>query len=269
MVVGDLYTQAELEELAGVPLFEPPYDVPAVQQTVATANQDASRPMRDLLFAALVLALLPRQRGMTYSVQDERYFQDGRGLGNGDMQSRVFAEAQYNATRLERLMADVVSGGLPLGRFQEIAAGDLLRAHLRMAQGGAGTAGRLTPAHLQALRDRVVGSLDSLNRLGGAMARGEISDKMALWQARRLGQGTAASFWEGRHVSHSGDRWLARRDLDPASEHCPDCVGHSTGGRWLPAEDVVPVGVACVCKGFCRCQVEYRIVSLSDRLPLG
>jgi len=263
----DGYTQAELEEIGGVTLFEPPYDIPQVQQTIQDANQDSSRGLSDLLFAAFLLALGARTvPGMVYAGREESYFLDGRELHHTELRARVLGEAQQNAASLERLMGQLVGGQIGLAQFQEQGSIALLQGHLRLAQAGAGTAARFGDAHATALRLRLQGELGALMGISQQWSRGGISDKMALWQSRRLGQGTGVSFGEAQKVSHGDSRWMGRRWLGGNPNHCPDCPGHQTRG-WVPAEDIVPVGAECVCKSFCFCQVEYRPATLSDRLP--
>ena len=55
-----------------------------------------------------------------------------------------------------------------------------------------------------------------------------------------------------------------RRFLDPTADHCVDCPGHERLD-WVPIDEIVPVGVDCVCRGRCRCSVQYR-VNLSSSL---
>lgn len=50
----------------------------------------------------------------------------------------------------------------------------------------------------------------------------------------------------------------AIRLLDPVANHCRQCPGYSTNGKAVPIEEVVPLGVACDCGGYCRCRIRYR-----------
>jgi hypothetical protein len=142
-----------------------------------------------------------------------------------------------------------------------------VRSHFRMAQAGAGTAGQLTPEHLERLRRQIVADLDGLANLAQGIADGEISEKMARYRAGRYGYSAGASFFDAQHQSHLDGRWMARRMLDPAADHCPDCPGLARPD-WIPAAEVTPVGVDCRCRGRCRCRVEYRMATLGDRLPM-
>jgi hypothetical protein len=267
MTVDGSYTQAELEELGGVTLFEPPYDIPVIQSTIQESNQQSSRGLSELLFAAFLLSVGSRSiPGMIYAGREESYFLDGRALSPNEMRARVLGEAQQNAASFERLMGDLVSGKISLSQFQERGSLFLLQGHLRMAQAGAGTASRFGEAHAVALRQRLQNEIGRMMGISNQFANGEISDRMALWLSRRLGQGTGVSFGEAQRISHSDGRWLGRRWLGGNNNHCPDCPNHQTDG-WVPAENIVPIGADCVCNSFCQCQVEYRSISLSDRLP--
>jgi hypothetical protein len=267
---GTAYTVAELEALLGIERLEPPYDTAELQRLLNDANQDSSSPMAELLAALVLLALVPAMpRGrIAYITQQQQYYQGTRPLTQPNLNRRIFAETQQNATRHRRRTQDLIDGRISLEQWQRQSGADIVRSQFRMAQGGAGTAQRLTPQHLEALRQRIAGELGSLAGVADALRAGEMSPKMALYRAGRWGTNAGAAFWEAQHVTHSDGRWLARRVLDPSALHCPSCPNHSTGGQWIPAEQVVPVGSDCECRGRCRCSVEYRPVTLSDRLPL-
>lgn len=51
---------------------------------------------------------------------------------------------------------------------------------------------------------------------------------------------------------------LGKRWLDPGARHCSQCPGYSTGGEWVPIEDIVPPGHDCDCRGRCKCSVAYK-----------
>ena len=268
---GITYSPDELEELLGIDRLDPPYDTAELQALIDEANEESSSALAELVGALLLLALIPgvsRDR-IVYAVRPEAYYQGRRPIPQHQLGSRVFADAQQTATRLQRLTDDLTAGRISLEQWQRQVGGAMLRGQMRMAQGGAGTAGRLTPRHLEALRQRLRDELGAVADVADRIARGDISEKMLRYRAGKWGYNTGAAFWEAQHIAHSDGRWLARRSLDPAAEHCPECPNYSTNGEWLPAEQVVPVGSECSCRSRCRCRCDFRPVTLSDRLPIG
>jgi hypothetical protein len=269
-ISGTVYTLAELEALLGVDALEPPYDTAELQQLITEANQDSNNALGELLAALLLLALLPGtpRQGIIYSARDAQYYRGTTPLNTTDLQRRVMAEQAQNAARMQRLTDRMVAGDVSLEQWQRDLGRDIVRSHTRMAQAGAGTAGRLTPEHLERLRRQIGGDLDGLAKLAQGIADGEISERMARYRAGRYGYSAGASFWDAENQSKSDGRWMAMRRLDPSALHCPSCPGLASNG-WVPAGDVTPVGVDCECRGRCRCRIEYRLVNLSDRLPIG
>lgn len=265
---GTAYPLAELEALVGTDALEPPYDTAELQTLIDEANRESSNALEELLVATLLLALIPNftPRGLAYSARDGRYYQGRSPLTTTDLQRRVLIEQAQNQARMQRLTDRMVAGDVSLEQWQRAMGRDIVRSHFRMAQSGAGTAGQLTPDHLERLRRQIVADLDGLANLAQGIADGEISEKMARYRAGRYGYSAGASFFDAQHQSHLDGRWMARRMLDPAADHCPDCPGLARPD-WIPAAEVTPVGVACRCRGRCRCRVEYRM-ALSDRLPV-
>jgi len=266
VVKGRPLTEDEIQAAAELYKLEPPYDLAQLQALINEANQESSGELEQLLLALLVLALLPSPR-MIYSVQDARYFARQRPLSQVDLQRRLFAEGQQNATRMQRRTQRLLDERLSLADWERQMARDILRSNLRAAQAGAGTAGRLTPAHIEKLRAKVSAELEALRRLADDLSAGRISPKMALYRAGRYGRNATQAFWEAQHQTYSDGRWMARRFLDPTAEHCRQCPGYAQP-NWLPVDQVVPKGAQCDCRGNCRCRVEYRPATLSDRLPI-
>lgn len=267
-IEGRAYTLDELEALLGVERIEEPYSTTELQALINEANTESSNALAELLVALVVLALLPRPPArITYSVRDRSYYQGAKPLTQPQLTSTVFAEAQQNATRYQRRTQLMLGGRLSLEQWQQQMGRDIVRSHIRMAQGGAGTAQQLTPAHIRALRQRVRDELGALAGFAEQLRAGEVSERMALYRAGRYGQNAGAAFWEAQMLSHSDGRWLARRTLDPTARHCKECPGYEQR-EWVPVDQVVPVGTACSCRGFCRCICTYKLAALSDRLPV-
>jgi hypothetical protein len=268
-VEGRVYTVEELEALLDIDTLEPPYDTAELQRLVNEANQDDG-PISELLLAALLLALATGLTGgdrLVYATRQQQYYQGTRVLTQVDLQRRVSAESMRNAARMQRRTQQLIDGGMSLDQWQRDMARDIVRSQFRMAQAGAGTAGNLTPAHLEALRSRIRGEMAGLNALADDLANGRISKKMATYRVGRRGTASGAAFWESQHVSRSDGRWEARRMLGGNSNHCPDCPGLQVLD-WAPIDAITPVGSDCRCGGRCKCRVEYRQVRLSDRLPI-
>ena len=267
---GTAYTVDELESLLGIERLEPPYNTAELQALLNEANQDASNPMAELLAALVLLALIPampRDR-IAYITQGQQYYRGTRPLTQAELNQRIFAETQQNATRHRRRTQGLIDGRISLEQWQRQSGLDIVRSHFRMAQAGAGTAQRLTPQHLEELRARVEGELASLAAVAAAVAARAMSAKMLSYRAGRWGTNAGAAFWEAQHVTHSDGRWLARRTLGGNMNHCPDCPSLQVP-NWTPVDQVVPPGSQCRCNAYCYCQITYRAITLSDRLSIG
>lgn len=268
-IEGTTYSIAEFEAMLG-PL-EPPYDVEELQQLIEESQSDSSEALAALLAALVVIALSRRNRSqrIVYSIRDEAYFRNGRRLTEGQIRDIVFAEQQRNAMRFRRRTQRLIDGDIRFDQWQDDMTRDLIRSHFRMGQAGAGGASRLTPNHLQRIRDNIRDEFENFRRFADDLANGRLSEKMALHRAGRYGQGSGSSYYNAEQLRYD-EGWLAWRRLDPVADHCPDCPGHATNG-WVPASTVVPVGMQCRCRGNCRCSVQYRRrrnVNLSDVLPI-
>lgn len=264
---GNAYTIAELEAMLG-PL-EPPYDVEELQQLIEESQSDSSEALAALLAALVVIALLRRTRSqrIVYSIRDEAYFRNGRRLTEGQVRDIIFAEQQRNAMRFRRRTQRLIDGDISFDQWQDDMVRDLIRSHFRMGQAGAGGASRLTPNHLQRIRDNIRDEFEHFRRFADDLANGRLSERMALHRAGRYGGGAGKTFGQSEQVSHSSDDWVARRRLGNPP-HCPDCPEYETNG-WVPADRVIPVASRCVCTVFCKCAVFYRKRSQVNRRDIN
>jgi hypothetical protein len=265
-VDGRVLSDAEIDALLAE--FEEPLTTEELQALLDESNREASNSLLELLAALVVLALIdaiPRNR-LTYNIREQRYYQGRSPILPQDIRRRINAEQQRNGMRMRRRAETMIDEQISFEEWQRQSITDLKRSHFRMAQAGAGTAGNLNRQHIDTLWRSLREEARRFRDLAGQIINGELSVDMILHRAQRYGHSTRSSYEEAQHVTHSDGRWLARRLLDPSAEHCPQCPGYAQS-NWVPAGQIVPVGTACDCRANCRCRVEYRPVTLSDRLP--
>jgi hypothetical protein len=68
---------------------------------------------------------------------------------------------------------------------------------------------------------------------------------------------------EGQPAAPEGMTTLERRNLDPAAQHCGDCLDYAARG-WQPVGTLPVPGQACRCGSRCRCSIEYRQVQADE-----
>jgi hypothetical protein len=68
---------------------------------------------------------------------------------------------------------------------------------------------------------------------------------------------------EGLAAASGGMVTIERRNLDPAAQHCGDCLDYAASG-WQPVGTLPVPGQACRCGSRCRCSIEYRQVQADE-----
>jgi hypothetical protein len=184
---------------------------------------------------------------------------DRRFVARAEVLRLADAEAARLETRLSGHARLLTQNKISVPEFQLRMAEDIKLSHLRMAAFGAGGEKQLTPRHFGTAGQELKRQYKYLQGFGDAVAQGELSEKQILSRAKSYGMSARTAFFKAEKVTRqdNGAR-EAKRSLDSQARHCSSCLGHSTGGLWLPIDQVVAPGVDCECQSRCRCRVAYR-----------
>ena len=164
----------------------------------------------------------------------------------------------------------LVDRSISLGQFQATMIEELKRSHIRMALLAAGGKNGVSEREYGVTGAKLREEYKYLNNFVRAIARGELTPNRIIYRAGLYANSSSATFYESEKISrvrHKKDKILvARRSLDAQSHHCSDCPAYSTNGEWRPVEEVVLPKRNCTCHSRCRCKIEYKYITLSDRL---
>lgn len=269
----------ELIEDFGLDL-DPPYsaqDIADLRSLLDAANNDRS-VLSELLGAAALVGIalsLPGLRtGVTYSTATGRYAIDGTVITQAGISQLILREQQAVAARNEALARRLINGQISLEEYGDRMGENIVRSHLRLAQLGAGGRGQLTQAQIEQFRQRLlgdpsllggsgIGEIEALANHLASIKSGNLTPGQILARARQYGFNSAVTYHEARHLAMVARGTFAIRVLDSGARHCPECPGYEQR-QWLPADQIVPVGTACSCRGRCRCAVIYRTSPLNE-----
>jgi len=196
----------------------------------------------------------------SFNPRTGRYFNKdtGRFVKRSDVIKSVDAIASSAKSKLQYEVRKLARGKITVDRFQSNAAKILKDSHLQSAMLGAGGKGGMTPR----IRGFVGGTLSNdynrLNKMAVDLKAGKITRKQALSRMSNYGESVRSSFFTADKESQiRTGRRFAKRLLTPGVQHCPECINYERR-EWTPIEDIIPVGVACSCRGRCRCVVRYQ-----------
>ncbi len=186
--------------------------------------------------------------------------ESGRFVSRADVMRMVDEETQRGQVRLRAIARLLVSERIDVPEFQTRMAEAIKGSHIRLGVLGAGGKGAMTQRNYGQIGRVLRDEFKYLRGFGQAITAGELSESQVMRRAELYATSARLSFFalEKQSRQRSGVR-LAKRSLDPQARHCSDCLRHSTNGRWVPIEKIVPVGSRCRCRNKCRCSVQYRI----------
>lgn len=158
----------------------------------------------------------------------------------------------------DRAGRSLVSGKTTISEFQRTIAFNLKREVTAITKAVAGN--NATQRHYGLSGSSLRRMYARLDKFGIQIHRGELTEKQILHRARQYSKGLFQWYNEVQifHNANSKNHNEAMRRLDPASDHCSACPGHSTRGQYVPIDQIVPVGTACPCGGNCKCSVVTR-----------
>jgi hypothetical protein len=194
-----------------------------------------------------------------YNPKASRYIDsNGRFVGQAKLDRLVLEEIQRTKARLRNVTQKLIDGKRSLSDWQETTALILKDSHLRLATLAAGGKGRLDKKQLGKVGAKLKSEYQLLNNFAKDIKDKEMSGKAILARAQLYAQSAAQTYYGNQHYIKGLDGAnVAMRIPDPEANHCADCPGYSTHGLWLAINKVVPRGIACQCRGRCRCRVRY------------
>ncbi|MEM6432395.1 MAG: hypothetical protein AAF773_00840 [Cyanobacteria bacterium P01_D01_bin.115] len=230
-----------------------------------------SRLLETGISATLALAFASGP-GIRYVINQQRYLQGRTPVPDERIERWRRQESAQASRESFRLGQQYLRGDITLQQFERRLGRIVVNRTLRSARAGAG--GSLNDRHRSGVRDLLYGdgpgegSLRRIPDFMRAISAGEVSDAQFLQRSRLYGANTHQAYALAEHINRAASgAWEARRTLGANQNHCPDCPALISRG-WQPANEVTPRGIDCRCQANCLCQVTYRRVSLSDRLPI-
>lgn len=201
------------------------------------------------------------QGTISYDRKSGRYRDDATGkyVGRDRILRLVDEEANRLGVRMKAHARLMTQGKIDLPEFQRRAADDLKLSHLRSTILGSGGRSQTTSAQFGAAGRELRRQYKFLNGFAQDLAAGKLTRAQAINRAGLYGASTRTAFHQAEKITRAREGFkLARRVLDPASRHCEKCLSYATGDRFLPIEQIVPVGTRCTCQSRCRCSVIFK-----------
>ena len=202
----------------------------------------------------------PKRIRVTYDKTTGQYRDKGKAVPQSDLDLAIAGEALRLKAELRIKAAALTQGRITFEQWQESTAKGLKDSHIRMAiVASGGKANTVANSYLIAGRN-LKSEYENLRNFAKDIKGGNLSKAQIVARAQLYSNSIYRTYYETYHFQKAEREGftLAKRDLDPFAKHCLDCPNHATGGRFLPADQVVPKGVDCACRGNCRCRLTYK-----------
>lgn len=189
----------------------------------------------------------------------------GGFLAHSDIPTLIAGEKTRLEARLERIAERAIRGELSRSEFERVFSLELKTPSVRVGLlgfGGEEWLSMQTPQDRSRFYGKMSGELRrTYRRVSGfseAMSNGQLSESQIRARARSYARGITRYFSVGEVTSRQyAGVIIGIRDLDPLAQHCIRCPLHSTNGRYVPIEEITPIGVDCPCGGNCRCRITF------------
>jgi hypothetical protein len=182
----------------------------------------------------------------------------GRFIRRTEVLKFVEAEIYRTKIQLQGHTRLLISDTINMAEWQVRMATSLRESHIRMAALGSGGAQNLTSRTYGAVGYRLREQYDYLSKFSLELAEGTLTPNQALTRAGLYANSVKPTFHRAEQIQKETEGFRsAKRSLDAAAQHCPSCLNYSTQGQYRAIASVVLPGVACVCRQFCRCTIEY------------
>lgn len=173
-------------------------------------------------------------------------------------------DTQQFRVKAEKLAQQLVDGKISTTTFSRRLREELKPVLTRSSALGAGGMENLEGKQLSQLGNGARKAYSSLKGLTDQIRAGELTPGQIAERAKRLSNHAYGAFHRAEQLSRAeGGFTLGWRRLSSGAKHCPDCPAHETES-YVPIEEVVPIGDACVCGGRCRCSITYRKASAAE-----
>lgn len=212
----------------------------------------------------MVAQLRPEQ--VTYDPRSGRYRSEFGGfLSAVDVRSVVEGEVNRLNTRLQTINDALLTNAIPLSLWEEAIAAQVKQSHLRVTALGVGGDEALRRSPLARRYFGVAGRnlrdvYASIRRLGDRIENGDLTEAQIRDRVNRLGNTVIPAHGRAQlltRIAQQGHNEGARRLDVNVKNHCAQCPGHQRLD-WVPIDQIVPVGHACDCGGYCHCTVRTR-----------
>jgi len=197
---------------------------------------------------------------MQYNRRLGQYEQDnGDPVLRADVLNQMERQAIILNASLQRLVTDLLSGRLSLAEWELSSLTEIKNAAIRMTGLGAGGVAGIGASHVQILSSHIDFQSGRLARLRDQLVGGELSEPQFRYRMGLFARSARSIYFRIQHDTRINYEQFneALRELDPQSEHCPECIRYQTRG-WVPSFRVVAQSVECSCSNNCRCSVKYR-----------
>jgi hypothetical protein len=202
----------------------------------------------------------PKRIRVTYDKTTGQYRDKGKAVPQSALDLAIAGEALRLKTELRIKATALTEGRITFEQWQESTAKGLKDSHIRMAViASGGKSNTVANSYLIAGRN-LKSEYENLRNFAKDIKDGNLSKAQIVARVQLYSNSIYRTYYETYHfqkVEREGFT-LAKRDLDPFAKHCPDCPGHATGGKFIPAKQVTPKGVDCACRGNCRCRLTYK-----------
>jgi len=208
----------------------------------------------------MVADLDPRK--ITFDRRTGRYRSPFGGfLSSSDIDQIIQKEYSTLTRKLERITNQLIDRKIAIADFEKRALQETKSSISRMAMMGAGGKQAFGQDYKKMAQSLVSDRAASLYKLSEQIRDGVLSEAQIRDRARRQATSVFQSYNQADFLQRIEGRGHneAMRSLAGGAAHCSDCPGYATQGEYFPIESVVPVGTACICGGYCRCQVKTRL----------
>jgi hypothetical protein len=202
---------------------------------------------------------------ITYNPRTGRYHSEFGGfLSAADLKGVIREERSRLESQLLKLTQGYLDGDKPTKEWQRQVIQAIKEANLRsmtIAAGGKAALNKIphNNFYFQQVRSDLKEIADRLSSITELHQNGERTDGQLLGWMKYRSSSVFKAFSRSEQLARLGTQGAneAWRSVDPSVKHCPDCLAFATKG-FIPIEDVIAIGVRCVCGGRCRCNIRYR-----------
>lgn len=198
---------------------------------------------------------------ITYNRGAGRYVgADGKFIARSAVINEVDKEQRRLDRKLQLRYSKLIDGGLTLPQFERQFIKEMKTSLIRSAlvgHGGADTFNsRYVALRIGSLEKQIQTQFNVFFDLVTKIDKQTLSEAQIRDRLNRISRKVRVEFNEAELEARILDNGhnVGKRILDPNANHCPECPGLATKG-FVAIENIVPVGTACRCGGYCHCRI--------------